>query len=59
MSNICIELKKKDLFGGFRIEETVTNDHATNLKEREVNRNGIEIETTVLLLRECFALFRF
>jgi hypothetical protein len=35
---------KKDLFGCFRIEENVTKDNETSLKEE----GGIEMSTTVL-----------
>ena len=41
-------LKKKNLFGCFRIEEESGDDNETSLKER----TGIEIKTTVLPLRD-------
>ena len=43
---------KKDLFGCFRIEENVTKDNETSLKEG----GGIEMSTTVLPLRDARSL---
>ena len=55
-SNIFIGLKKKDLYGCFRIEEIRDQDNEVGLKEgREV-----EIETTVLFhIRDACSPFAF
>ena len=49
-------VKKKDLFGCFRIEEIRDKDNATGLKEG----GGIEMSNySAFHIRDCTALFRF
>ena len=55
MSKYIYWVKKKDLFGCFRIEEIRDKDNETGLKEGGV----IEMSTTVLPYTRCIALFRY
>ena len=53
MSKYIFYWVKKDLFGCFRIEEIVTKDNETGLKEE----GGIEMSTTVLPYTRCTLSF--